>query len=246
MPGWTTHIGEEPKLAKRPVYIPNYSGDVFVRTEFVDFLWHPGMAATQKQKSILSLHEAAVSQGLCRKPLEISSKSLLELGVALSAFNLKVTTQKHKKTFTVETAYQSSKVFTNGGPYKDLLYGTSLAAKKDLRIKESGPLIGFEFFGEAWPLEPRTAFYDWLYINALHKNVWAVEELSDYDGFTDIEFNPDKSVNCQAYSVALYRSLEARNLIREAIGSRESYMGIITSVPVNNASENTESQPRLV
>lgn len=163
MPGWTTHIGEEPKLAKRPVYIPNYSGDVFVRTEFVDFLWHPGMAATQKQKSILSLHEAAVSQGLCRKPLEISSKSLLELGVALSAFNLKVTTQKHKKTFTVETAYQSSKVFTNGGPYKDLLYGTSLAAKKDLRIKESGPLIGFEFFGEAWPLEPRTAFYDWLY-----------------------------------------------------------------------------------
>uniref|UniRef100_A0ABX1N7B0 Uncharacterized protein n=1 Tax=Aromatoleum buckelii TaxID=200254 RepID=A0ABX1N7B0_9RHOO len=233
-------------MAKRPVYIPNSSGKILVRTESVEFNWHSGMAVMQKQKSIRSLHEAAVAKHLCGSPLEISSKSEVELGVALSAFNLKVTTQKLQKIFTVETAYQSSKVFANGGPYKDLLYGTSRAAKKDPRIRESGSLRYFEFFGETWPLEPRTAFYDWLYINALHKNKWAVEQLSDYDAFTDIEFNPEKSINCQAYSVALYRSLEAHNLIREATANREAYMDIISSGPVNNASENTELQPRLV
>ena len=32
-----------------------------------------------------------------------------------------------------------------------------------------------------------------------------------YEAFTDIEFNPKKSFNCQAYSVALYKSLLKRN-----------------------------------
>lgn len=233
-------------MAKRPIYIPSYTGDLLVRTEFVDFKWFPGMAAIQKQKSIKSLHEAAMEMAHCDNLLEISSKSECELGVRLSAFNLKVTTRKHNKVFTVESAYQSSKVFADGGPYTDLLYGSPQKAKKDPRLKESGPLTRFEFFGESWPLEPRTAFYDWLYINALHKNEWAVDQLAQFDAFTDIEFNPKKSINCQAYSVALYRSLQKRGLIREAIADRKAYMDIVQSGPVNNASENSQVQPRLV
>ncbi len=233
-------------MAKRPIYIPQKNGKLLVRTEYVEFQWFPGMAVVQKQKSVRALHEAAVSAGVCLNPLEISSKSLLELGVKLSAFNLSVTTQKQMRTFTVESAYQSSKVFEGGGPYKDLLFSTSKEAKKDTRIKESGRLTCFEFFGERWALEPKTAFYDWLYINALHKNEAAVEQLQQYDAFTDIEFNPEKSINCQAYSVALYKSLEWRSLIREAISDKAAYLDIVRSVPVNNASENTEVQPRLV
>lgn len=233
-------------MAKRPVYIPQKSGQVFVKTEYVEFKWYAGMAAVQKQKSIQSLHEAAVQLNICERPLEISSKSELELGVMLSAFNLKVTTLKHKQTFSVESAYQSSKVFEHGGPYKDLLYATSREAKKDSRLQESGNLIGFQFFGENWPLEPRTVFYDWVYINALHKNEWAIEELKYFDAFTDIEFNPEKSINCQAYSVALYRALEWRGLIQEAISDRRTYFDIVSSKLVNNASENTEIQPRLI
>lgn len=233
-------------MANRPVYSPEFSGELLVTTKFVEFQWHPGMAAVQKQKSIRSLHDAARREGMCESPLEVSSKSENELGVALSAFNLAVKTAKHQRVFTVETAYQSSKVFSNGGPYKELLFGTSRAAKKDPRIRESGALVGFEFFGESWPLEPRTAFYDWLYINALHKNEWAVERLSEFDAFTDIEFNPEKSINCQAYAVALYRSLEVRGLIREATSGREAYLDIVSAGPVNNASENTQVQPRLL
>lgn len=232
-------------MAKRPIYIPQKTGELFVRTEYVEFQWYPGMAIVQKQKSINALHEAAISQGLCLRPLEVSSKSILLIGVMLSAFNLKVITQKGN-VFTVESAYQSSKVFEGGGPYKDLLFADSRQSKKDGRLRDSGRLIGFEFFGDKWSLEPRTAFYDWLYINALHKNETAIEELRSFDAFTDIEFNPDKSINCQAYSVALYRSLEWRNLIRDAVSDKQTYLEIVKAVSVNNAYENTAVQPRLV
>lgn len=232
-------------MARRPLYLPETKKNILVKTIYIEFEWHPGLAPIQKKKSIRALHAAAIETGICEKPLEISSKSEIELGVSLSAFNLNVVTKKYNKIFTVETAYQSSKVFMNGGPYQDLLFTTSLAAKKDPRLKESGNLKYFEFFDEVWPLEPKTAFYDWLYINALHKNQWAVEQLVGYDSFTDIEFNPEKSINCQAYSVALYISLVKRGLIRDVIESRDAYMDLISSVAVNNASENTDIQPKL-
>ena len=208
--------------------------------------WYAGMAPSQRQKSVESLHQSAKDSGICRHPLEVSSKSLEPLGIQLSAFNLTVKTEKYQREFTVETAYQSSKVFQNGGPYKELLYGTSIEAKKDQRLKESGSLKYFEFFGVKWPLEPKTAFYDWVYLNALRKNIWVYEKLDDYDAFTDIEFNPKKSINCQAYSVALFKSLRRRGLLDDALESQESFLDIVGGRPVNNANENTNIQGNLI
>jgi hypothetical protein len=139
-------------------------------------------------------------------PLEVSSKSPDELGVRLSSFNLKFTTERGR-TLTVEAAFQGSKVFARGGPYRDIFDMAPRDAKRDIRLKDSGALVAFSFFGSVWPLEPRTAFYDWLYINALVKNEDLASEVLRYDAFTDIEFNPEKSVNCQARSVALYCSM---------------------------------------
>ena len=233
-------------MAERPIYIPRYESELLVETKYIEFEWFPGLAPIQKQKSIKSLHQSAKESGICRHPLEVSSKSIEALGVELSAFNLRVKTEKHNREFTVESAYQSSKVFQNGGPYKDLLYGPSLAAKKDPRLKDSGAIIGFEFFGTTWNLEPRTAFYDWLYINALRKNPNAVEELDGFDGFTDIEFNPKKSLNCQAYSVALFKSLKGRGLLADALTSKEAFLDVIGNRPINTANENTITQSRLL
>lgn len=233
-------------MATRPIYIPCYSGDLLVRTDFVDFVWHPGMAPSQKKKSIFELHKAAKIANICKSPLEISSKSSIDLGVQLSAFNLSAGKNGEVNRFTVETAYQSSKVFQNGGPYRDILYGTSLAAKKDPRLKSSGDLIAFESSGKRWSLEPKTAFYDWLYLTILNKNNWAFDALDDYDAFTDIEFNPKKSVNCQAYSVALFKSLRGRNILKDALSSIESFLGVVDNRPVNNASEDTSRQPTLL
>jgi hypothetical protein len=209
-------------MALRPIFIPE-AESIGVEERMLDFKWHPGMAASQKKKSIVELHKVANSCGL-NNILEISSKSELELGVALSAFNLVITTKKNMNSFTVETAFQGSKVFQRGGPYRDLFGMDSRAAKKDIRIKESGGLIGFKFFSFEFPLIPRTYFYDWLYINALIQNTSLSVAILEYDGFSDIEFNPKKSINCQAHAVALYISLHKLGVLDCALESPDDFL----------------------
>ncbi|MGI3451300.1 DarT1-associated NADAR antitoxin family protein [Citrobacter arsenatis] len=228
-------------MAKRPVYIPTGDKRLNVRAESVDFIWFAGMSVKQKQKSIDSLHDAA----RCALPgissiLEISSKSREPLGIALSAFNLSFTTLKHQRTLTVECAFQGSKVFQNGGPYTDMFEMTSRDAKKDGRLTSSGRLIGFKFFGIAWELEPKTAFYDWLYISTLKKRSDLAEQIVEYDAFTDIEFNPERSINCQAYSAALYVSLHKLGLLDEAVSSKACFLDTIASMPISTAQQNAQ------
>jgi len=222
-------------MAERPIFIPASEGPALVRTRFVEFKWFPGMAASQKQKSVDALHDAACKLPGIGNMLEVSSKSREELGVALSAFNLTFTTVKYQRTFSVECAYQSSKVFERGGPYTDILGMTSREAKKDERLLNSGRLIGFRFFGNDWRLEPQTAFYDWLYINALKKKSDISAQLGEYSAFTDIEFNPERSINCQAYAVALFMSLHTRGLLEEATSSKETFLRIVGKAAISNA-----------
>lgn len=210
-------------MANRPIFLPKISGSIGVTEKVIEFPWHPGMAISQKQKSIRELHRAAELSGF-GPILEISTKSEADLGVKLSAFNLTITTRGKGSIFTVETAFQGSKVFEGGGPYKDLIGMDSRAAKKDLRLRESGSLIGFEFFGRKFPLLPRTYFYDWIYINALHQDDGLGKEVAGYRSFSDIEFNPERSINCQAYSAALYVSLRENGLLEEALSSPERFL----------------------
>lgn len=209
-------------MAVRPVFIPETSL-VGVTEKMLDFKWHPGMSATQKKKSVIELHNVAKENGL-NNILEISSKSELDLGIKLSAFNLLITTKKHNNSFTVETAFQGSKVFKSGGPYRDLFGMDSRAAKKDIRLRESGSLIGFSFYSHSFPLIPRTYFYDWLYINALVQNAELSEAVMKFNCFSDIEFNPKKSINCQAHAVALYISLRNHGCLDKALESPDSFL----------------------
>lgn len=222
-------------MAERPVFIPSLEGAALVHTRHVPFQWYPGLSASQKQKSVDSLHASARKHLGLQRILEVSSKSRDHLGVSLSAFNLTFTTIKHQRTFSVECAFQGSKVFENGGPYIDLLEMSSREAKKDDRLRSSGRLVGFRFFGTDWELQPQTAFYDWLYINALKKQPTLTRALAEFSAFTDIEFNPERSINCQAYSVALYVSLNGRGLLDEAILSKEAFLRIVGSAPISNA-----------
>lgn len=221
-------------MAVRPVFLPKASGDFLVLAEKTSFTWFAGMAVSQKQKSIESLHQAAKHQFGVSRLLEISSKSKDELGVALSAFNLMITTKKRARVFSVECAFQSSKVFANDVQYLDLLDVTSREAKKDLRIKESGGIKKFRFYGEEWPINPVTAFYDWLYVNALNNEPDYHSALDLYDAFTDIEFNPDKSINCQAYSVALFCSLRRRGLLDFATQSKDNFLSLYRDYRISN------------
>jgi hypothetical protein len=232
-------------MAERPIFIPTIEGPALVRTQYVDFKWFPGMAASQKQKSVDSLHAAALGLPSITNVLEVSSKSREDLGISLSAFNLSFTTLKHKRTVSVECAFQGSKVFERGGPFVDMFGMTSREAKKDERLRASGRLIGFHFFGTDWGLEPQTAFYDWLYINALKKQSGVTEQLLKYSAFTDIEFNPERSINCQAYSVALYISLHKRCLLEEATSSKEAFLRTVANAAVSNARQDETIQGGL-
>ncbi|MEO4030090.1 hypothetical protein ABH313_18870 [Chromobacterium vaccinii] len=232
-------------MAKRPIFIPTTVGQNFVKTEIIEFQWFPGMAVSQKQKSIDSLHAAACKNNEIKNLLEISSKSRSPLGESLSAFNLTFTTIKHNHTFSVECAFQGSKVFEYGGPYTDIFFKTSREAKKDERLRTSGRLTGFKFYGVDWALEPLTAFYDWIYINALKKRSDIAEQILEYSAFTDIEFNPENSINCQAYSVALYSSLYKRGILEEATSSQEAFIKIIGNAIISNTKRDETIQSSL-
>lgn len=182
-------------MATRPGYTIK---DGKVRTVNVNFEWSGGFAVSQKQKNIEKLHKA-----LGGSALEVSTKSKVDLGKKLSAFNLRL------GGYTLENIYQSSKTFENGGPYTDLLEVQPKEAKRDPRLQSSGKLIAFSYKGENWPLEPRSAFYDYIYAMAVKECISEeeLEMLSEYQYFTDIEFNPNKSSNTQARAIAIVKML---------------------------------------
>ena len=194
-------------MANRPFFIPNDNKDELVKTKLVEFKWFSGFAKVQKQKSISSFHENISKQFRYNKILEISTKSKDKLGVKLSAFNLKINFKN--KEYFLESLFQGSKVFSNEGPHEDIYKKESIDAKKDERIKRSD-LKEFSFFGEKFTLE--FDFYSWLYFLALKQNKRLTGEILHYQAFTDIEFNPEKSLNCQAYSAALYLSMIKNNI----------------------------------
>ena len=137
-----------------------------------------------------------------------SSKSSKEIGVRLSAFNLKYSSEYLKKTVSVETVFQAAKVFEGEEtPNVEIMNMNPNEAKSYIKTKQSRKLKKFILGDIEFGLEPKTFFYDWLYINALLQNKNLIEELLDYDAFTDIEFNPQKSINCQAKSAALFVGL---------------------------------------
>ena len=212
-------------MAMRPVFVPGKrknEADVYM----TEFQWNSGLSVSQKRKNINALHDAHRRRFPESKVLEISSKSENPLGVALSAFNLKMAVPGLEQRVPLECVFQGGKVFSAGGPYTDLYNGTARDAKRDPRLRSSGMIKGFWFDGKSFPLVPRTAFYNWLYVNALMENPQLAGELIQYDGFTDIEFNPDKSMNCQAEAAALYVTLARKNLL-DRCRSFEDFLELI-------------------
>ena len=230
-------------MAKRPIFIvsedPNF---LFIEKE-IEFEWFAGLSVSQKQKSINSLHNSASLSGY-DKILEVSTKSEDAIGNKLSAFNLSFP-MSDGTLIHLESAFQGSKVFENGGPYTDLYSIKPFDVKKDERISKEHEIKGFKFDGMDWDSEPKTAFYDWLYINAVFKNIEnnanEYEKILNYNAFTDIEFNPLKSINCQARSCAVFVSLYKQNILEIALESKESFLEIL----LNTASYALNKQEEL-
>ncbi len=212
-------------MASRPIFITTDEKRLFEERD-VEFKFFNGFSLTQKTKSIKSLHESAREIGI-DNILEVSTKSENRLGWELSAFNLMVDFDDYKQ-ISVESAFQGSKVFEESRQYADLYHVESIRAKKDPRLKNSGSIIGFNFQGVFWENQPMTAFYDWIYINALYNNRRdLVRELVEFSAFSDIEFNPKRSINCQARTCAILVSLVKQELIEDALCSKERFIEMI-------------------
>lgn len=214
-------------------------GPAFIE-ETVEFDWHMGMSWQVRQRSSISMHASIKSKNPEAKILEISTKSLdYELGKALSAFNLTLDGVR------VENIFQSSKVFNDGGPYLDLLKMDPSTAKKDPRIQNQKTryLISFNHNGEKYPIEPKSFFYDYIYISALSKNKNLLEKIREYNTFTDIEFNQKKPYsnskgpfNCQARSCAICVWLLEHQQLEEYLSNPEKFIKTIYPEQIKQSS----------
>jgi hypothetical protein len=208
-------------MATRPIFIPGNHGELLVRECDVAFEWAPGMSLSQARKRIAALHSAAQSRFPGMRLLEISTKSPDSVGRSLSAFNLSVKSDVGR--VPLECAYQASKCFARGGPFRDLLTAEPREAKGDERLRTSGSLVAFEWAGVRWPLQPTTAFYDFLYIGAVRQRAELFDQALTFDAFTDIAFNPEKSAGCQARSIALMVSLHRLGELEAALADRDVF-----------------------
>jgi hypothetical protein len=212
-------------MAERPIFIPAPDTPELVKEIYLRIKWHTGFATVQKEKNVVELHAAATAAGYS-PVLEVSSKSVEKLGRHLSAFHLKV--QSRVGEIPLESAFQGSKIFERGGPFTELYGADARTAKRDNRLRDSGRILAFQFDGIRFPTEPRTAFYDWLYVNAIYPHREWLTRLNRYAGFTDIEFNPERSVNCQARSCALFVSLMTNDLLERAVESPQAFIDLLT------------------
>lgn len=230
-------------MAERPVFIPSLKPGRLVEEISVAFLWHKGMAPSQKKKNVAELHAAAAKRGLSPL-LEVSTKSEERLGQRLSAFNLMVELEDGG-AIPLESAFQGSKVFENAGPFIDIFGVEGREAKRDERLATSGSLQCFRFEGQDFPLIPKTAFYDWLYIRALHPHREFLKRLHSYSGFTDIEFNPERSINCQARSCATFVALDRLDLLDECVHSSARFMEVLLPDSIEQPHSDKERQKSM-
>lgn len=222
-------------MESKPVFMPRVGSDNLVKTDMVRIERHVGFATRQKKKTLNDLHRVIKKKYGFKNVLELSTKSGNKLSFPLSPYSLQITNDDGQN-YSVENAFQASKVFEQGGPYLDLLTEKPRQARKDDRLISSGELTGYDYFGMEWGVEPLTTFYDWLYINALKQHPELHEEVVQYQAFTDISFNPKRSVHCAAYSLAMFVALHKRDLL-EGVEDPGTFYDLVTGFELSNTEQ---------
>ncbi|WP_440097305.1 DarT1-associated NADAR antitoxin family protein [Pseudomonas fragariae (ex Marin et al. 2024)] len=146
-------------MAERPAFISVTDSEYLVKTTFVTFDWFPGFSVAQKQRSITSLHQNISKTLNIENILEISSKSLTDVGVKASAFNLMIETRNIIESSVSNAHFRQVKFLNIAAHLLIFLDKTSREAKKDERLKSSGRLSEFRFYQKIWPLLNRKLYF---------------------------------------------------------------------------------------
>ena len=212
-------------MAQRGIMITK-EGYPFFEEIQVNLTWFGGFSKQQMRRCYLSLqlNFLADERYLDFKPLEISSTSHIQTGVALSAMNLKKYCRTLNKDIVLESAFQGSRIYFDGngkkiGPSMEAYSMEGREAKRYVKEKSCG-YHSYEYCYDGvrmvTPSFHISLFYDWLYLSALceESNRRVREELiaGGYNAFTDIA---TKSLNSQARSAAIFVSLEKMGLLGE-------------------------------
>jgi len=168
-------------MAVRPIFISTGNLEKPFLRQDISFKWISGLSYSQKCKRRDSLSSEIAKLYDTKRWLEISTKSDKEIGVKLSALNLILKTSTGLDS--VENIYQSSKRYS------------------------SEFLEYFKYNNCIFENTPTGMFYDYIYIYAIMQNKDLINELVQYDIFSDIEFNPNKSLNTQARAAAIFKTL---------------------------------------
>lgn len=179
----------------------------------------------QKRKDVLAFRKAVSEYYPDKKILEISRKSDNSLGVRLSAVNLKL------DGYPLECVYQSSKHFEGDGRFDFLLYEKPEYARKYVRDNAFGDVICFVYNGMLFNRHPKTMFYDYIYIKAVCQSGIDLSKLLEYGAFTDIDFNPAVSYNCQARSCAILVHLLKNGTLNHHLSSVDSFRELYRGNP---------------
>lgn len=178
----------------------------------VTFPYRSGRDAESRSENSRSLIASIEKLAPKASVLEVSTSSNRSLGVRLSALNLLVTS--NWGTNTVERTFQASKIFEHGGPFLEILRSDG-NPKSLAKLSNSGRLIGFRGpDGIEFKADGTSTFYDRIYLSALIQNPKLLEELVNFDIFTDLRFPkrvlgfaPNQPINTQARSCAIAKSL---------------------------------------
>lgn|GEM_PF-97942 len=211
-------------MANRPVFMPLERFPYYQQIS-VDFQYTTGFEAEKRQKNIEAIHDRFGLKFPDKKILEISAFSLQPEGEVLSSMKLLRRLPSREERLSVENIYQAGRFFTEDGPFLDLLDMTPEMAREDERLEKSGSLLGYTFDGDVVPHDPPQFFFNWLYLNALlePENEEIAGRLMDYDAFSDIEFNPSRSINGQGRAAAMYVSLRRMGLLEKVRDIRSCY-----------------------
>ena len=121
--------------------------------------------------------------------------------------------------------------------------------KAFIKANKGAKLSHFEFYGEIFELSAGVAnsasfFYDFLYFWALGENFSQSElkKILDYNIFTDIEFNHNVSINCQARSCALYHYALLNKKVDFYMQSKENFKSIYANL---KSAQNKQAQGGL-
>lgn len=176
-------------MANRPIYLS--TGNILnpYHEENINFEWVPGYSYKNKERRRESLKKEIEKQYDIAKWLEVSTISDKDIGRKLSALNLMLTLTDNSK-HSVESIYQTSKIYVDNH------------------------IVKFKFRSTEFENNPYGMYYDYLYMVALYQNQEYHELIKNYYLFTDLFFNPNKSINTQARAIAIFKTLYDNNYLK--------------------------------